>query len=82
VATIDKGTKTWQFFAHFNRVNMHRKDPNVWTVHFRGTCFQGTDVIFNVPTYTSYKPNRKQPRARIHGRAHYVERVGTELLVG
>jgi hypothetical protein len=78
----DRGSKTWQFFSHFNRVNMQRKDPNIWTVHFRGACYQGTNIVFNVPTFTTYNPTGTQPRAKIRGRAHFVERVGTELLVG
>jgi hypothetical protein len=74
--------KTWTFFSHFNRVNMQRGLPEVWSVHFRGVCYFGTNVIFNVPTHTTYNPRGTQPRAKIRGRAHYVNKVGTELLVG
>jgi hypothetical protein len=79
----DNGSKTWRFFSHFNRVNMQRGNPNVWTVHFRGACIQGTEVVFNVPTYTTFKPNGRQPRAKVVGRAHFVERSsGGTILVG
>lgn len=64
--------KTWRFFSHFNRVNMQRGNPNVWTVHFRGVCVQGTEVVFNCPTRTTYNPKGQQPRARIIGVAHDV----------
>lgn len=74
---------TWRFFSHFNRVNMQRGNPNVWTVHFRGTCYQGEEVVFNVPTFTEYKPKGQQPRAKIRGRAHFVNIVaGKTILVG
>jgi len=74
-------TNTWRFFAHFNRINMQRGDPRVWTVHFRGQCIQCEEIIANVPTYTEYKPNGKQPRAKIRGRAHYVELTGGKAAV-
>lgn len=73
---------TWRFFSHFNRVNMQRGDPRVWTVHFRGVCFQGTEIIFNVPTSTTYRAKGPQPRAKVCGRAHYVDMVGLKILVG
>lgn len=75
--------KTWQFFSHFNRVNMQRGDLNVWTVHFRGVCYQGQEIVFNVPTYTQFRAKGKQPRAKIRGRAHFVNLVGGHtILVG
>jgi len=75
---------TWKFFAHFNRINMQRGNPNVWTVHFRGTCFQAQEIIFNVPSRTTFNPKGRQPRAKIAGRAHYVEQrpLGGYILVG
>lgn len=74
---------TWKFFSHFNRINMQRKDPKVWTVHFRNVCYQGTGIIFNVPTSTTYDPDGRQPRAKMVGRARQVEvdKSGT-ILVG
>lgn len=73
---------TWTFFSHFNRINMQRGDVNVWTVHFRGTCYQGTEIVFNVPTFTKYNAKGRQPRAKVCGRAHFVEKTGSMILVG
>lgn len=63
---------TNRFFAHFNRVNMVRGLPNVWTVHFRGECIQGEAIEFRVPCITRYVPKGKQPRATLRGDAHNV----------
>lgn len=59
--------KRYRFFAHFNRVNMQRGDPKVWTVHFRGQCLQAESISFCVPMTTVYKPNGRQPRATLRG---------------
>lgn len=59
--------KGYRFFAHFNRINMQRGDPNVWTLHFRGMCMQAESIKFNVPIQTDYKPNGRQPRATLRG---------------
>jgi hypothetical protein len=64
--------KRYAFFAHFNRVNMQRKLPQVWTVHFRGTCYQVEGIEFKVPTITRFVPEGKQPRATMRGRAAQV----------
>lgn len=71
------GEKRYAFFAHFNRINMQRGLPQVWTVHFRGTCYQCEQIIFNVPTRTTYRPDGQQPRAKMRGMATSV-RVGTD----
>lgn len=72
---------TWKFFSHFNRVNMFRKDPKVWTVHFRGTCYQGKEISYHVVTSTEYKPEGRQPRARIVGRASIVRVIADVIYV-
>jgi hypothetical protein len=64
--------KRYAFFAHFNRVNMQRKLPQVWTVHFRGTCYQVEGIDFKVPTSTRFIPDGKQPRATMRGLASNV----------
>lgn len=65
--------RKYKFFSHFNRVNMFRKDPRVWTVHYRGTCYQGEKIVYRVPTETVFKPEGAQPRARVIGWASAVE---------
>jgi hypothetical protein len=64
--------RKYKFFAHFNRINMQRGDPRVWTVHFRGQCIPCTSITFTVPTYTTYDPDGKQPRAKMVGHARSV----------
>jgi hypothetical protein len=64
--------KRYSFFAHFNRVNMQRKLAQVWTVHFRGTCYQVESIKFKVPTTTRFVPEGRQPRATMRGLASTV----------
>lgn len=61
--------RRYSFFAHFNRVNMQRGKPEVWTIHFRGRCIQAEGIEFNVPLYTRYVGDGPQPRATLRGRA-------------
>ena len=67
--------RSYRFFAHFNRINMQRGNPNVWTIHFRGRCIQCQGLEFKVPTFTTYTPNSQQPRAKIRGSASRVRLV-------
>ncbi len=64
--------KAYRFFAHFNRVNMQRGNPKVWTIHVRGQCIQAEQITFRVSLETSYKPNGAQPRATLRGRCHTI----------
>ena len=64
--------KLYSFFAHFNRCNMQRGLNNVWTVHFRGVCYQVEGIDFRVPTKTRYNKSGRQPRATIRGRARFI----------
>lgn len=59
--------KRLKFKAHFNRVNMQRGNPNVWTVHNSRGCFQGEKIQLHVPVETVFKPNAPQPRAYFVG---------------
>jgi hypothetical protein len=58
----------FKFKIHFNRINMQRGNPKVWTVHNSRGCFQGEKVVLEVPVETVFKPNGKQPRAYFIGR--------------
>jgi hypothetical protein len=68
---------------HFNRVNMQRGDPRVWTVHYAGKCLQAENVIMSGPLQTVFRPEAPQPRAyftgygtaRLSGKTVYVEAV-------
>lgn len=73
--------RRYAFFAHFNRVNMQRGDARVWTVHYRGVCYQATEIVFWVPVRTRYVANGKQPRATLRGYARHVAFEGTIVVV-
>lgn len=65
-------SKRYVFFAHFNRVNMQRGVPEVWTVHFRGQCIQCREIKFRINVSTRYRKDGKQPRAILRGMAAEV----------
>ena len=66
-----------KFRAHFNRVNMQRGNPNVWTVHNSHGCFQGTRIVSKVPMETVFNPSGPQPRAYFTGYAHVTVQGST-----
>jgi hypothetical protein len=63
------------FFAHFNRINMQRGDPRVWTVHFRGVCYQCRGFVCRMPIVTQYREEARQPRAILKGKAESVREL-------
>ena len=63
-------TRRYTFRAHFNRINMQRGNPNVWTVHMRNTCYQVASIEFQCPVRTLYKADGRQPRAVLVGKAY------------
>jgi len=69
-----------KFKAHFNRVNMQRGNPNVWTVHTSRACHQGAVIRILVPVETVYRPDRPQPRAYFSGRGR-VKTEGNTIVV-
>lgn len=56
-----------KFRLHFNRVNMQRGNPNIWTVHLSNRCIQVQVVEVQVPIQTVYRPTAEQPRAFLTG---------------
>lgn len=52
---------------HFNRVNMQRKNPKVWTAHNSHGCFQAEKLVIKkdgqTVAETVFKPEAHQPRA-------------------
>lgn len=56
------------FRAHFNRINMQRGNPNVWTVHNSQGCFQVQEIECYVHTRTVFKKDGRQPRAYFTGK--------------
>jgi hypothetical protein len=75
--------KQYSFFAHFNRVNMQRGDSRVWTVHFRGVCYQTEVIEFHVPMTTKFDKDGRQPRATLRGKARqiFVEAHGKSIQI-
>lgn len=61
--------KLKKFRLHFNRINMQRGNPNVWTVHLSNRCIQVKEVKVYVPVETIFKPDGPQPRAYFSGLA-------------
>jgi hypothetical protein len=62
---------------HFNRVNMQRGLPNVWTVHTSKRCYQGSRVRVSIPLETVFKAAGRQPRAYFVGHGRVWQRGGT-----
>jgi hypothetical protein len=52
---------------HFNRINMQRRNPNVWTAHNSRGCFQARKLVImhdgRVLAETVFEPDARQPRA-------------------
>lgn len=61
-----------KFYFHFNRVNMQRNNPNVWTVHWGGRCIQVRQVKCNAPVDSKFNPTGRQPRAFFEGKSSNV----------
>jgi len=70
-----------KFRLHFNRINMQRGNPNVWTVHMSGVCHQVKLVKPYVPMETRYVPNGPQPRAYFVGRGYLYVRKGVAYIL-
>lgn len=70
----------YKFRAHFNRINMQRGNPKVWTVHNSKACYQGEKIILMVPVESVFKPNGTQPRAYFTGRGA-VRMEGSTIIV-
>lgn len=67
--------------VHFNRINMQRGLPTVWTVHTSDACYQVEEVEIRVPVLTKYRPTARQPRAFFSGFAHIAIQGGTRAVL-
>lgn len=64
-----QGSKPRTFWLHFNRINVQRGNPDVWTVHLSDQCIQAKSVRVYVPLQTVYKgATARQPRAYMKGK--------------
>lgn len=61
-----------KFRLHFNRINMQRGLPTVWTIHLSDRCIPATEVIVEVPVTAVFRPEARQPRAWLEGRGRIV----------
>lgn len=59
--------KPRKFKLHFNRVNMQRGLPTVWTIHLSNRCIPATEVELTVPVTAVFRPDARQPRAWLEG---------------
>jgi hypothetical protein len=66
---------------HFNRVNMQRGEPEVWTAHTYKQCNQANEVVIRHNGVeigkTVYNPTSEQPRAYVefHGNVNTIDNV-------
>jgi hypothetical protein len=69
---------------HFNRVNMSRKDPRVWSAHTSQSCNQSEKIIVrhNGQTVleTVFNPDGQQPRAYLETTAHVYQENGVTVI--
>jgi hypothetical protein len=69
---------------HFNRVNMQRGNPNVWTAHNSHGCFQAEEIVImhdgKVVAHTVFKPEARQPRAYFVAQAK-VKTKGKQVII-
>lgn len=56
-----------KFRVHFNRINMQRGLPLVWTVHTSRGCYQVAEIQSYVPMHTVFNKTGRQPRAYFTG---------------
>jgi len=73
--------KPIKFKLHFNRINMQRGNPNVWTVCTSRHCTQVKEVRVWVPVETVFKKDGPQPRAYLTGSADVYVRKGVAYLL-
>lgn len=62
-----------KFKLHFNRINMQRGNPGVWTIHRSDRCIAATKVVSHVEMHTVFVPEGKQPRAYLTGEGVVID---------
>lgn len=69
--------KSRTFWIHFNRINVQRGDPDIWTVHLSDRCIQTKVVRCTVPVTTVYRGvTARQPRAYLKGKGRIHVKPG------
>jgi hypothetical protein len=66
---------------HFNRINMQRGNPRVWTAHTSRLCSQGRRVVIRFQgrpiLETVYRPDSQQPRAYLSAQGTVSQKGNT-----
>lgn len=69
---------------HFNRVNMQRGNPNVWTAHNSRACHQAEKLVImhdgKVVAETVFDPKARQPRAYFTAQASVKYKGSTAII--
>ena len=69
---------------HFNRLNMQRGNPNVWTAHNSHGCYGAEKLIImhdgKVIAETVFDPKARQPRAYFTTRGSVKYRGGSAII--
>ena len=74
--------KARTFWLHFNRINVVRGDPDVWTVHLSDQCIQTKHVDCHVPIATVYRgKTARQPRAYFKGQGRILAMANRVLIL-
>jgi hypothetical protein len=69
---------------HFNRVNMARKDPRVWSAHNSHSCNMSEKIVVMHNGIrvleTVFDPNARQPRAYLLTYANVFQKDGITVV--
>ena len=69
---------------HFNRVNMSRKNPRVWSAHTSLSCNPSEEVFIRVNDQvigkTVFRPEASQPRAFIEFKGEVMYENGQAFI--
>jgi len=74
MSKISKPQKPFRVWFHYNKPTSRMMEMPVWTVHWRGKCYQVLNIQCNVDTETHGR--NSQPHAVVRGFAHHVELRG------
>ena len=66
--------KHYRFFLHYNKPTSAKMGVAVWTVHWRGACYQVLNIECRVATETHTR--KTQPRGVVRGYADILELSG------
>lgn len=68
--------KPWRFFLHYNKPMSRKAEVPVWTIHWKGKCYQAYNL--KVRAWTETHEQNRQPRGVVRGYAWQLELVGPQ----